>query len=433
MDGSIPSYIIEPGSTPEQIARQRRIAEALMKTGNDFSPVGHWTVGAARMANTLAGVLADRRASQDENAGRASAAKDFESVFGGSSPLASNSNSGLAEALAEPQRSVPAFAGQGMSPTYMGNMAAKEGGPVNERATAVNPKSGATGVFQFLPSTWNGLAKSMPELGLTADGMKDPKQQQVAMQAFTGQNAKALSAGGIPVNDSTLALAHQQGAGGAKALLGNPGLNVVDALAPAYKGDRRIAMQAVVNNGGDPNMTAGQFAQKVQGYYGGKVSGSQGQATLTGGDNLGQGGDTTVAIMRALQNPWLSDGQRDVLKLEYARRVKDTSPQWEKLNDGTLYDKRTGRTMAASGGAAYRDLTDPADRARHGIPATDTTPYQIDPAGKLLAVGRGGVTVNNGPGTSKQVYDTVEARAGEARAAAQAMPAFSEAKRLVDS
>lgn len=48
--------------TPDQIARDREVAAALMAQGVDTSPVGHWTQGAARVANALAGVVRDRRA-----------------------------------------------------------------------------------------------------------------------------------------------------------------------------------------------------------------------------------------------------------------------------------------------------------------------------------------------------------------------------------
>ncbi|RPD90519.1 hypothetical protein EGK75_01095 [Neisseria weixii] len=56
-------------------------------------------------------------------------------------------------------------------------------------------------------------------------------------------------------------LGHQQGWGGAKALLSNPSANVVDALAKAYK-SRTRAKNAVLENGGRLDMSAGEFARK---------------------------------------------------------------------------------------------------------------------------------------------------------------------------
>lgn len=52
--------------TPEQIAREREIAEALLKNGIDFSPVGHWLQGAARLANAIAGKVTEGRAKKAE-------------------------------------------------------------------------------------------------------------------------------------------------------------------------------------------------------------------------------------------------------------------------------------------------------------------------------------------------------------------------------
>jgi hypothetical protein len=46
--------------TPEEIARQREIAQSLMAV--DTSPVAHWTQGAARMANALVGRIREGRA-----------------------------------------------------------------------------------------------------------------------------------------------------------------------------------------------------------------------------------------------------------------------------------------------------------------------------------------------------------------------------------
>lgn len=48
--------------TPDGIARRRRMAELLMTQGTDASPVQHWTQGAARLAQALAGTSQMNRA-----------------------------------------------------------------------------------------------------------------------------------------------------------------------------------------------------------------------------------------------------------------------------------------------------------------------------------------------------------------------------------
>lgn len=55
--------------SPEQIARRRQIAAALIKGGADLSPVGHWTQGLARLAQGELGGLLAYRADELERAG----------------------------------------------------------------------------------------------------------------------------------------------------------------------------------------------------------------------------------------------------------------------------------------------------------------------------------------------------------------------------
>jgi len=58
--------------TPEEIAMQRRRAAELGRAGTDYSPLGHWTQGLARMADGFAGGLDARHA---RKAGEANAAE----------------------------------------------------------------------------------------------------------------------------------------------------------------------------------------------------------------------------------------------------------------------------------------------------------------------------------------------------------------------
>ena len=117
-----------------------------------------------------------------------------------------------------------------------------------------NPKSGAAGDFQFIPST----AKQY--------GLADPydlKQAADAAGRFTRDNMQYLQAKlGRAPTPGELYLAHQQGAGGAVKLLSNP-----DTPAGQLVGQKAVAW-----NGGDPNAPAMQFANKwVSKFDGGKT------------------------------------------------------------------------------------------------------------------------------------------------------------------
>lgn len=114
-------------------------------------------------------------------------------------------------------------------------------------AHAVSP-TGATGLFQFTRGTGKAY-------GLIADGRdlrKDPAANFAAMQKLTQDNAKKLAAAGVEVNPSTLYLAHQQGAGGAIALL------------KAAKSGRDVSgdVRANMNVNGGRGLTPAQFVAK---------------------------------------------------------------------------------------------------------------------------------------------------------------------------
>lgn len=123
----------------------------------------------------------------------------------------------------------------------------------------VNPNSGAAGLFQFHGDT----AKAY---GVTAD--TPVGEQTAAATRLTADNKAALSKNlGRDPTDAELYLAHQQGAGGATALLQNPDRSAVDVLTEVYRGNRARATQAVVQNGGKPDMTAGEFSAKQQARF----------------------------------------------------------------------------------------------------------------------------------------------------------------------
>ena len=118
--------------------------------------------------------------------------------------------------------------------------------------SAKNPRSSATGRYQFTEGTWNGLASRYPELGLTADGRLDPNQQERAIRVFTQDNARALTSAGIPVNPGNLYAAHFLGAGGATAVLGQDDASPVSTL---------VGADVVKANPFLDGMTVGQFKQ----------------------------------------------------------------------------------------------------------------------------------------------------------------------------
>jgi hypothetical protein len=133
----------------------------------------------------------------------------------------------------------------------------------NGNPDAVNPQSGASGAFQFMPGT-------AAQYGLTDP--KDPKASAVAAQKLMNDNRTILRATlGREPTGAELYLAHQQGATGASALLENPDKLAISTLAVVY-GSYDKANAAIMQNGGHENMTAGQFASLWMSKFDGRPS-----------------------------------------------------------------------------------------------------------------------------------------------------------------
>ena len=150
---------------------------------------------------------------------------------------------------------------------------------------AYNKGSGAAGMFQVIPSTARSLGLGNPY---------DVVASTNAAAQLAGDNAASLARKlGRPPTSGELYLAHQQGAGGAGALLANPGARAGDIVGDA----------AVRQNGGDPNMTAGQFASLWTRRFDGGAA-PQGSATASALGLGGVGGSAAPLRMLAAASPY---------------------------------------------------------------------------------------------------------------------------------
>lgn len=172
-------------------------------------------------------------------------------------------------ATAAPSRAgVPSFASAGSAMgDYLATTRAKESGGDD---AAKNPSSTATGRYQFTQGTWNGLAKKYPDLGLTPNGRTDPAQQERAMQAFTDDNAKALTAAGVPINPGNLYVSHFLGeAGGPRFIAGamsNPDAPATSFVTPGAASANRTIF---FNRDGSPKTAGEVYAERTSRYAGG--------------------------------------------------------------------------------------------------------------------------------------------------------------------
>lgn len=174
--------------------------------------------------------------------------------------------------------------------SYYANARQAESGGNNN---AKNPNSTATGPFQFIESTWRGLMRTRPDLGLTADGRTDPAQADRAMRAFTEQNAQVLARGGVQITNGSLYAAHFLGAQGA--------LNVLRA-APGASVAAIVGESVVKANRFLRDMTVGQFAAWAERKGGG--SGASVQAGAQGqGPGSAPGYSTIEPYLATIKDP----------------------------------------------------------------------------------------------------------------------------------
>lgn len=156
----------------------------------------------------------------------------------------------------------------GISPSYYSRLSTIES---SNNPYAQNSSSSAGGLFQFIDSTWNQWG-SGSKLG-TGDNVAS------GIAGLTKSNFNVLKkALGREPTQGELYLAHQQGAGGAVALLSNPNASATEV----------VGYDAVINNGGTAGMSAGDFASLWTNKFGG------GSAT---------GGGSFLGNLGAMLNP----------------------------------------------------------------------------------------------------------------------------------
>jgi hypothetical protein len=332
-------------TTPEEVQRRRKLAQALLERGGDFSPVQHWTQGAARVANALSGALQMKYASDDEAASKKAASEREMGLVGGllggepSVPAAG----AAASAPKMPPDQVKAIIDANVPEAdreYAYRMAQKES---NFDPNAVSP-TGAKGLFQFT----GGTGKQYGLVGQQGDMRTDPALNTQAFVKFTNDNREGLrKVLGRDPTPGELAVAHQQGLGGATALLTgkgtvNPANLAVQANKPknaqdimryyGYDGAPAVAQAPDVlqGGGGTPQMVGGDTLQAPAAPAGGSPApaapGGQGKVTQA---ILGR-------AMSVLNDPYSSEGGKAAARLMVQQALTPQSYTYQTLPDGTI-------------------------------------------------------------------------------------------------
>lgn len=313
-------FQISGDMTPSEIKRRR---EAMARTSPRYGSARYVGEGLAHLGRGALEGFSNWKLGKEERAGRAAADDLFNRIVGGArgtgytpfmtqggtsgsrvTPRTEEQEIGddAMAAIGKPE----AMSDQGYFGTleqqyrlpsgYLSRTAQIESGG---NPNAQNPNSSAGGMFQFIDST-------AQQYGLT--DKTDPRASAQAAARLAADNAAHLrKALGREPTAAELYLAHQQGAGGAAKLLSNP-----NASATSIVGGDAVSL-----NGGNPNMTAGEFSNLWTGKFGG-------QPTMASG-----GGQDMTQLYAALSNPWLNPQQRAVVQSMIAQEQQRNDPMYQ--------------------------------------------------------------------------------------------------------
>lgn len=317
-------------SSPQAVERRRLLATMLMREGSDSSPIRSPWQGAARMANAIMGGLEGSRADAEERSGKAGVSNIFASLTPSAGSVSGSVTSPAPQASA-PADLLPTFAQagtrHGISPDYLSRTAQIESGM---NPNAHNP-SGADGMFQFMPGTAR-------QYGLT--NPRDPAASAEAAARLAEDNKRVLVASlGRDPSNAELYLAHQQGAGGASKLLANPDAPAVNI----------VGRQAVIQNGGRPDMTAGQFAGLWLNKFGGAPASQPTSIPVQTAQATPQ--IDQAKLMAVLSNPWATPAQQQIAAALLQREQKQESwsaPERDEAGNMIQRNVRTGEVKVLS-------------------------------------------------------------------------------------
>lgn len=230
--------------TPEQVERKRKVAQALMKEGSNYSPVQHWTQGAARVAQALVGGWDERKASEAEKANAAEDSGLLSGLLAGptGTPAAMPPAAALAPAagpVAAPNVTPDIKAGIIQTAKAIG------ADPV-DLATAISYETGGT----FDPTKAGPTTKWGQHRGLIQFGEPQAKQHGVDWSNPVGSQ---LGPNG--------AVASYMKASGYK-----PGMNFMDLYSTINAGAPGLYNRSDAAAGGAPGTVRDKVEQQMQGH-----------------------------------------------------------------------------------------------------------------------------------------------------------------------
>jgi hypothetical protein len=312
--------------TPEAIAAQRRVAQAMMQRGADYSPVQSWTQGAARLAEGLVGGWESGRADVAE---RQNATAEKELLASLISPGAPTNIVPPAAAVAP--TAVPA-AGPAVAPAASGDAASaiasiESGGKYDLLGPVTKTGDRAYGKYQVMGANVPEWTKAHLGQSMTPEQfLASPEAQDAVFKGRFGQYAQKYG----PEGAAKAWFAGEKGMNNpnAKDQLGTSVQSYADRFRKAYGGVPAQAASA------DPAALPVN-AQSAEGYAipGQPSPGVQTVAAASPGVN--------PKLLTAMASPYVSDGTKKILGIMLTNQLsQDAVTQVDLGNKVGIMDKR---------------------------------------------------------------------------------------------
>jgi hypothetical protein len=238
--------------TPDQIAKQREIAEAMIAQSGDTSPVGHWTQGAARVAQALAGVVKERRADSAETSANQSGMAALAAAMGGS-------GGGMAADMpatgAQPSAASPDFSSVQPAEGFQADSRIRDGIATTATALGIDPIDLATAISYETAGTFDP----------TKRGPTTQWGQHRGLIQFGEPQARE---NGVNWDDP---IGSQLGENGAVANYlrragVQPGMGLLDIYSAINAGAPGLYNRSDANNGGAPGTVRDKVEQQMAGH-----------------------------------------------------------------------------------------------------------------------------------------------------------------------
>lgn len=437
--------------TPEQIARQREIASALLNQAGDTSPVAHWTQGAARVVNALGGVMKERQANKAEASNAAESQSRIAALLGGMTgsgaaqfpPAPSGAGGVPVSAATMPQSAEAGVIRQGLidrglpehvADAFVLNFQDESGlNPgINEANPTVSGSRGGYGLYQLTGPRRKAYEAFAGQRGV--DPSDTNAQLDFLMSELQGPEAKAAqsilsapdtgTAAAAIVNDflrpapehrtsrANRYLAMNGQGGGSPAVAANEAMATGQPVQVASN-DPSIGMAQAAVAAPDQQFQPGQTASTTDASNrvvqaltnpqsaGGADAGQPQVAQAAPAQSPGMNPGMQAAIAQALSSPSASPQERQIAGLLLQQQMEQQAaqnapPKYDFMagKDGAIFrtDNR-GNMEQVYGGkpSTFRTLT-PQEKASMGLPADGA--YQIGADNKISQIGGGGTTVN---------------------------------------